>query len=321
MGPNVFRWATGILRKKEQPVTTLGDRVRDLFGVDGISPTQVPNAYENALTSIGNFICPVKEIEVKRDVNRAIIGAAGGLLRFAGGAAVKAAVTVGCNLPVVAVASLGVAVVTCAVRHHHHHKYQVTREEDIVFSGVVEETNGYDRALVVSVEDNGVVERPFDLDDEPGELVDMVTTDTYTAQVGEAQVVRKRKTKKRREVSSVWSLCRQVVVAHVGILSDTPANRLVVQRIILDHLRETKVRPFDVVRILPVAVELCFVPLDSEIMSRKVKVSLAAYRKAMELANVGPNQTLAQKLLGLPRGWMDRLMGLKVPSHLGVPNF
>jgi len=75
-----------------------------------------------------------------------------------------------------------------------------------------------------------------------------------------------------------------------------------------------------VVRILPVAVELCFVPLDSEIMSRKVKVSLAAYRKAMELANVGPNQTLAQRLLGLPRGWMDRLMGLKVPSHLGVPN-
>jgi len=207
-----------------------------------------------------------------------------------------------------------------AIKHHRQQAFRVTREEDIVFAGVVEETNGIDASVIVSVEDNGVVE-DRGLDANPGDLVDLVTTDTYTEQVGAAQVVRKRKTKRRREVATVWSLCRQEVVAHVGILSDTPANRLVVQRIILDFLREKKARPYDVVRILPVAVELCFVPLDSEIMSRKVKVSMAAYRKALELANVGPNRTLTQKLLGLPRGWIDRLMGLKVPSSLGVPDY
>lgn len=95
---------------------------------------------------------------------------------------------------------------------------------------------------------------------------------------------------KRFALPSIWVKSKQQVIAEVGILRDSEANRLVAQRVILDYLKEHKVRPYDIQRIVPVAVELVFVPDHNQILAKRVRVSRAKEQRHDELAHVSQHR-------------------------------
>jgi hypothetical protein len=86
---------------------------------------------------------------------------------------------------------------------------------------------------------------------------------------GDADLVVDGMNKEVKKVLSHRRIPYAVRVAHevkaeVGLLSDTKANKLVLQRLCREKMLQHKVRPSHIAHSLPLAVAACLIPLDSD---------------------------------------------------------
>jgi len=193
--------------------------------------------------------------------------------------------------------------------------YAATEAEEVFFSHLVAEADHDSAGILVEDVCEGESQ---DLGEDLGptrDNVDLEFEELVPIPPG-GDVKRRVRTRKRRvDLVGAVALARQSVVARMGTMTDSPANRLVSQRLVLEYLKERKVRPYDVIRILPLAVELCFVPTNIEIMARKLRVSRAAYERQVAILNVSPRRGTLARMLKVPREIVSRALGVQCPTE------
>jgi len=111
-------------------------------------------------------------------------------------------------------------------------------------------------------------------------------------------VLHTRKRHKRMPKEAMWVRLRQQVLSEVGVLEDTKANRLVAQRVMLDYCKDRGVRPYDVARAIPMAINMCFVPDEAQIEARRFEVSHAVRERKAKMAAIRPHQGLLAAVFG-----------------------
>lgn len=77
----------------------------------------------------------------------------------------------------------------------------------------------------------------------------------------------------------------QEVRGQIGWVSDSPANRLVVGRLIRESMKEAGMRNLHVARWSPVAIELFFAPTSEDILAMNVRKEVVASRKRNGIVN------------------------------------
>jgi hypothetical protein len=74
-----------------------------------------------------------------------------------------------------------------------------------------------------------------------------------------------------------------LVKSEKGLLRRTEANRLMVQRMVADNMKKHGVRPSHVIKMLPIVINLCFVPTGADILAAKLNSSEAALGRQDEV--------------------------------------
>jgi len=71
--------------------------------------------------------------------------------------------------------------------------------------------------------------------------------------------------------------CQRLAVEHVratvGLVTENEANRKMVTKLVLDYIKGRGMRPSHISFYAPVAIELCFVPTEQDVLAQAVRRS------------------------------------------------
>lgn len=110
-------------------------------------------------------------------------------------------------------------------------------------------------------------------------------------------------------VTRYAAYCGKLAKAEFGLLRRTEANRLMVQKFLRDEMRSHNVRNAHIAQILPIAVEVSFVPNSAEVMARQLRATTSFVEADAMLTGWGDVPTASVPLLqrlGVP-SWLWRL--------------
>lgn len=61
--------------------------------------------------------------------------------------------------------------------------------------------------------------------------------------------------------------------AHFGLMTDNPPNRELLRRYCYKFMQDRNARNMDIMKVVPIAVELYFVPTEADVVQRQIRAS------------------------------------------------
>lgn len=90
---------------------------------------------------------------------------------------------------------------------------------------------------------------------------------------------------KKARVKACQVKAIQEVRAQIGWVSDSPANRLVVGRLIRERMKDSGMRPLHISQWSPVAIELFFAPTEEDVLAMEVRKEVLRDRRRNGITN------------------------------------